>query len=215
MSVTSFILSILYSNRCRLCNKHQGPLCGTCIKYIPLDIYSPNRNTIAFYAYRKGGLKRVLGLLKYHHQRPLANALGDMLADVLLPELEERLRFENFSHPVIIPIPLSRKSFRVRGYNQVTEIARALVAREHTDLVVVEKVLLKTKETKRQAQCKNRTDRLTNLHGAFSVEHSELIRGKNIILLDDVTTTGATLEEATREILKAKPRCILRVAFAH
>lgn len=215
MSVSSFILSILYSNRCRLCNTRTGPLCASCIHYIPFDTYTPDRNTIAFYAYRKGGLKRVLWLLKYHHQRSLAYTLGTMLADVLVPELEERVRFENFSNPVLLPIPLSKKSLRARGYNQVTEIARALVARGHGELVLIDNTLIKTKDTKRQARCKNRSDRFTNLRGAFSIQHPELITGRNVIILDDVTTTGATLEEATKVVLKAKPRSVLRVALAH
>ena len=215
MSLLSLFLSFLFPNHCRLCGKGTVAVCAECKKSIVYSPYLPNRQTIAFYAYRKSGLKHLLWLLKYHHQRPIAEELGSLLADALLPELEERVRFEHFVDPVIIPIPVSQKGLRKRGYNQVTLIAESCARHAGNTIPVMNDVLLKSRETKKQARNKKRKDRFTNIAGSFALAHPDRITGRNVILLDDVTTTGATLDEATRVLSRAKPRKILRVTLAH
>lgn len=215
MSLLTLFLSFLFPNHCRLCGKGDLAVCATCKKSIVYSPYLPDRQTIAFYAYRKSGLKHLLWLLKYHHQRPIAEELGSLLADALLPELEERVRFENFTNPIIIPIPVSKKGLRKRGFNQVTLIAESFVKQTGNTIPLYNDVLMKSHETKKQARNKKRKERFTNIAGSFCLQHPEKITNRNIILLDDVTTTGATLDEATRVIEKARPRKILRVALAH
>jgi len=215
MSLLSFFLSFLFPNRCHLCGKEGRYLCLSCRKTILYSPYQPDRGTIAFYAYQRKGLKHLLWLLKYHGHKPIAEELGSLLADALLPELEERVQFEAFTEPVVIPIPLSKKSRSKRGYNQVSLIAHSLIAHAPGTFVLEEGVLLKSRETKRQAKSKNKRERFKNIEGSFLLEHPEKIAGKNVILLDDVTTTGATFDEATKVLLRAKPRKILRVALAH
>lgn len=215
MSLLSLFLSFLFPNHCRLCGKGTDAVCATCKKSIVYMPYLPDRQTIAFYAYRKSGLKDLLWLLKYHHQRPIAHELGGLLADALLPELEERVRFEHFVDPVIIPVPVSKRGLRKRGYNQVTLIAQGFLDHAQVNFPLYTDVLLKSRETKKQARNKKRKERFTNIEGSFTLVHPERISGRNIILLDDVTTTGATLDEATSVLMRAKPRKILRVALAH
>ena len=76
-------------------------------------------------------------------------------------------------------------------------------------------ILIKTKETESQTKSKNRAERIKNLEGCFDVKNPEQIKNRNIVLLDDVTTTGATLTEARRALLARGARKVIAIVFAH
>ena len=76
-------------------------------------------------------------------------------------------------------------------------------------------VLIKIKETEHQANIKERRDRLKNLSDSFSVKNSKMIEGKNIILIDDVTTTGATLSEARKILKQSGAKKVIAFTVAH
>ena len=76
-------------------------------------------------------------------------------------------------------------------------------------------VLIKPQETEHQARIHNRSARLKNIVGSFSVKNEELIKNKNIILIDDITTTGATLTEAKKVLKHAGARKIIAFTVAH
>jgi ComF family protein len=143
-----------------------------------------------------------------------------LCGEVLCGFLKES--FSGISAPILIPIPLTRERRHERGFNQ-----NELVIKE-TILADVGKnsdgsknfsfsfdVLAKTRHTVPQSSVKNRAERLKNLSDCFSVPHSELVHGKNIILIDDVTTTGSTLAEARTVLLKAGAKSVRAVVIAH
>jgi predicted amidophosphoribosyltransferase len=82
-------------------------------------------------------------------------------------------------------------------------------------LVLEKNVLVKIEDTEHQARIKDRNVRLKNLAGTFAVKNPELIAKKNIILIDDVTTTGATLNEARRTLKKSGARKVIAFTVAH
>ena len=112
----------------------------------------------------------------------------------------------------ILPIPLSGKRKRTRGYNQVHEILRA--QKLNTAGVIRTDILIRKKDTRPQTELK-RTERLTNVRDAFGVKNMEAIRGKHILIVDDVTTTGATLRTAKATLLPYGPASVTCVALAH
>jgi competence protein ComFC len=77
------------------------------------------------------------------------------------------------------------------------------------------KVLMKTKETRSQVCVKNRAERLRNIRGSFCVRNAEKIKGKNILIVDDVTTTGATLAEAKKVLRKSGAKSVMCITLAH
>jgi ComF family protein len=121
------------------------------------------------------------------------------------------LHLPNATH--IVPIPLSKERERSRGYNQMTE------ALSHSTLplpcTLLENVLVRTRETVPQTQLA-RKQRLTNVVGCFSVPHNKkhLVQGAHIVVMDDVITTGATLTEARRTLLRAGAASVQVLAFA-
>ena len=106
---------------------------------------------------------------------------------------------------LIIPVPLHYLRLLKRKYNQSAVLAAELG--KITNIEVNYKTLRKSKHTKPQVKCDGK-QRIKNIHHAFDVKHSELIKGKRIVLIDDVFTTGATLKECAKVLKKAGAKSI-------
>jgi ComF family protein len=122
--------------------------------------------------------------------------------------------YMNDSSSILVAAPLSRERLRERGFNQAELIAREVSKQIGLELVLcVEKI----KHTPSQVTIGNKKSRLTNLVGAFALIPTAInqIKNRNIILIDDVYTTGATIREITKELRKAHPRSIKSYTLAH
>lgn len=171
---------------------------------------------LAPFPYKKKLIRNAVLATKYHGHRRAASLLGEALAPYLAEELAERRMFGTFQEPLLIPIPLHRTRLRERGYNQAERIAVALIAQLGDNTISLHsKTLVRHKNTKTQTQRSGKTERHTNLKDAFTVPIPQHITGKDIILLDDVVTTGATLSSAQATLRKAGARNILCIAVAH
>ena len=109
--------------------------------------------------------------------------------------------YETRNYEMIVPIPLDATRERQRGFNQALVIAKMLERSNSKTFPQVSKLLKKKKKTPPQSQLR-RQERLNNLEGAFSVKKRGLVRGKQILLVDDIFTTGSTINECAK-ILKA------------
>lgn len=128
---------------------------------------------------------------KYENGRYILDYFADKLAF---------LYFSNFFRPEIVCfVPMSKARLKKRGFNQSEYLARKVADRIH---VPVSDCLEKIKETERQATLK-RAERLKNLTDSFKVKDKKAVRGKNVLLIDDVTTTGATSEAVAVKLKKA------------
>ena len=132
------------------------------------------------------------------------------LADDMARLMSERLNQESFNFDVIVPVPLSPKSLKARKYNQAKLLADALG--KIFDKPVDKSVLIKIKETKHQKNL-NISQRKNNLHGAFKIQNKRAVFGKNVLLVDDVVTTGATANECS-SLLKKYAKRVWVVCFA-
>lgn len=166
----------------------------------------------AYFAYRDPFMREAIWQIKYRRNKHVARLLAVVLADHLLEDLQHKQQFEHFVDPILIPIPLSKKRKRERGYNQVELITSALDP-EHYDINTT--ILSRTKHTESQARTSNRDARIENMKGCFHITNPESVRGKNIIVLDDVITTGSTLCEARKVLLEAGARSVWCVGVAH
>ncbi len=143
--------------------------------------------------------------LKYDSLLPLANKLSCMLASRLMNADAVRLI------DLIIPIPLHWTRQRQRGFNQSFVFAQSLS--DKTSLPVTDDLLKRVKRTKDQTGL-NASQRVNNMKGAFSVTKHDAVAGKRILLIDDVTTTGATLNEAALELRKSGCRNVFAAVIA-
>ena len=172
----------------------EEPKCGLCRRLGP-----PFARAVAYGSY-EGGLRELIHLLKYEQVRPAANVLGRMLAEAIAT-LEPSFSGE----PVVVaPVPLHSGKLRQRGFNQAELIARgALKLRPAGDRLVLRADLLaRLRETQSQTGL-TRHQRRENIRGAFAVKRPEEVAGREILLVDDVFTTGTTVSECARILRRA------------
>jgi ComF family protein len=144
-------------------------------------------------------MRELIHLLKYDHVRPAAALLGRMLAEVIAGLAEA------FDGPlVVIPVPLHRSKLRQRGFNQSEAIARAALKLHPAALDVRPNVsaLVRCKNTDSQTGL-TPAQRRENMRGAFAVVRPDDVCGRDVLLIDDVMTTGTTASECARVLRRA------------
>lgn len=141
-----------------------------------------------------GKVKRLIHDLKYRNNQEIGVFIGNWFGKKLLSS--------NFHHNIdcIIPVPLHKKKLKQRGYNQLAKFGMTLssiLAVSYCDDILKRVSFTKTQTFKR------RLDRFSNTDSKFIVENIESLSNKHVLLIDDVVTTGATLESCCQELLKA------------
>jgi ComF family protein len=162
-------------------------LCGEC------ERSGPPWEDFLFHGRYEGLLRRLIVEYKFHQ------GLGH---GALLQELVCRALRMHLSGPLpelIAPVPLHPSRLRWRGYNQSLELVRRL-SRE-TGMPIESRALARIRRTEPQTSL-DRARRLVNLRGAFSADET-IVSGRRVLIADDVMTTGTTLQECTRELVKA------------
>jgi ComF family protein len=144
-------------------------------------------------------LRELIHLLKYEQVLPAANVLGEFLADALT-KLEPNLGEDRV---YVVPVPLHKSKRTQRGFNQAELIARSALKRKHPERFVLKPVLLERLRPTESQIGLTRHQRRENIRGAFGVLHGEEIAGREVLLVDDVFTTGATVSECARVLLRA------------
>jgi competence protein ComFC len=125
------------------------------------------------------------------------------------PYLSKTLGFNDFHF--LLAVPLAKKKFAQRGFNQ-SELLADIMAK-NKDFKVIKNAIIRSKNTQSQTTL-NKEDRKTNISNAFSVLKPELIKGKNVILIDDVATTGSTLQELAKKLKEARAKKVAAFTLA-
>lgn len=148
--------------------------------------------TSLFFFHKKGKVQQLIHQLKYKGHQEIGTLLGYWLAN----DLKNNIRFKQLD--CIVPIPVHPKKYKKRGYNQLTTFGKALS--EILEIPFIEHELVKKGTTETQTH-KGRIDRWKNVKSSFVVKNKSVFKGKHILLIDDVVTTGATLEVCTQQLL--------------
>lgn len=212
--VHEYILRLFFPPRCISCDcllslDTEGVLCRDCEEDMPVlkkrEFSNPAGDSIGriFSAFDyERGIRKAIHNLKFN-DRP-GNAAA--LIDLALPRIKQFL-FEGQppcakspKYDIIIPVPIHFRRKQQRGYNQSELLAKYLA--KQTEIAFCFKVLAKNLNTPPQSSL-GRGERLKNLKEAFQVKTPELISGKRILLVDDVMTTGSTLEHCGRVLTEA------------
>jgi ComF family protein len=145
------------------------------------------------YFHKKGIVQELIHSLKYRGQEAIGTVLGEWYGE----ELKSSQLLQTVD--AIIPVPLHPKKLRERGYNQVTEFGNALAKK--LEIPVNNSILYRQVYSKTQSQ-KNRLGRTEGIDTIFDISFDEKDHNKHFLLIDDVITTGATLEVCAKALLK-------------
>ncbi len=177
----------------------QSGVCGRCLS-------SPPPYQKARYAvYYEGSLRDALISFKFHGALAISRALSHLLVEAF------RKQFTSDEFDIIVPVPLHRKRLLHRGFNQAVILGAHLAA--DTGLPLERFALLKVKDTPPQVGLP-RAQRVANLRNSFSIGDKGKIRGKKILIVDDVATTGSTLAEAAKTLMKGGAGMVGALALA-
>jgi ComF family protein len=149
--------------------------------------------TASFFYNKNSFVQHLLKQLKYKSNKEVGLFLGNILGQQLLASK----RFDDVDF--LIPLPLNRKKLHIRGYNQAEIICKGI--EQHFNKPIINNVSIRTVFTESQT-ARNRIDRWQNMDGVFNVQNPQLLENKHILLVDDVITTGATIEGCGQELAK-------------
>jgi competence protein ComFC len=207
-------LDALFPLSCVLCGQKSTTLCEDCAQKLPKSQNNETGNLSA-YRYQSESVRKIVQTLKYENYRTLSRQMGALMHDELVLELSEKLAGTRTEDVVVIPIPLSRTRMQKRGFNQASLLAEAFLKRGNMSFILNKDVLLKIKDTSSQVSVSQKAKRLENIKDSFRVEKPDIVRNKIILLFDDVTTTGATLNEASKMLCAAGAAKVIGITFAH
>lgn len=207
------LLNLFFPPVCGGCNSflltNEKVICTLCRHHIPLTNHHllpeneafkkfygriPLEYASAFvYFHKKGIVQELIHKLKYKGHEEIGAVLGHWYAQ----DLKESIHLNTIN--MIIPVPLHKKKLKERGYNQVSTFGKALSA--EFNISYEDSILIRTVYSKTQSK-KNLLDRSEGISAVFDVSFTEEHHNKHFLLVDDVITTGATLEACARALLK-------------
>lgn len=215
------MLNVLFPKVCSACNgmlsKNETVLCVSCRHHLPLAAYhQTNNSTMKDFFYgrvpvvaatallkfqKKGNTQALLHNLKYRGEEELSYFFGQWLG----AELANTNAFKNID--IVIPVPLHKSKLSQRGFNQVAGFGKEIAAA--LNVPYKDDILIKTSRTDSQV-FKGRFKRIQD-DAVFRVANTTAIQNKHILLVDDIVTTGATLESCATQLLAANGS---RISFA-
>lgn len=172
-------------------------------------------NIFSIFKYKDPFVEDSIVEIKKNKNQNAIDIFAELLSVEIIFYLEDHLINTDYKIPITF-VPQDRNTFMEKGFNQGEELARTIV-RANNKIFELKTLLLKTRKTKPQHQTKNRKQRLKNIIGAFEINPIEkkYLKGKIIIIVDDVVTTGATLNEARRQLLAAGASSVICFTIAH
>ena len=169
----------------------------------------------ALFRYRNAIAQKAVWEIKYRGNPKLAKTFSKLLYEYIIEEIADAAAFAGFTDPLLVPIPASKSTLKERGFNQCELIAKEMGKIDGGNNFEIDfHALLKIKDNPHQSKLKNRAERLKNLAGSFGA-NAEKVKGRNIIVIDDVITTGATMREAMKTLRAAGAKKVLGFAIAH
>jgi len=209
------LLNLFFPKVCYACSNllldNEKEICTTCRHNLPITNYHfEDHEAIKKVLYgrvnlelatallrfeKKGIVQQLLHNLKYRGHETIGKTLGEWLGN----ELKTIEAYKSID--IVIPVPLHKRKLRKRGYNQVEKFGREIAKALEVDYI--DNVLLKTTATQTQV-FKKRIARWNNENEVFTIQNESLIKGKHILLVDDIITTGATIEACSNMLNKAE-----------
>ncbi len=205
-------LNLLYPRFCQSCQKillkNENVVCTGCLHDLPVTNYHADNENATYKVFygrinvehatslllfeKKGKVQQLIHNLKYRRQEEVGDFLGKWLG-------KELLNTPGFGDiTAVVPVPLHKAKLKKRGYNQVTLFGKQVA--DALQVPYVDTVLLKRSVSSSQT-LKNRFTRWGTMEETYEIEHPELLHNAHILIVDDLVTTGATLEACAVKLL--------------
>lgn len=209
MKWISDLIDLIFPRTCLVCGELLSPqekdICINCLSTLP-KIEKIHLDEIEKSFWGKVEIERATSFMYYHKNSPYNNLIhrlkyknrpdtGERLAFLAAKEIAESGFFDGID--AIVPLPLSKRKMRQRGYNQCDYIAKGLS--RATGIPVIKNAVKRLKSNETQTH-KSRDERWQNVEGIFALSDATLLEGKHILLIDDILTTGATLASCAKSI---------------
>jgi ComF family protein len=211
------LLNVLFPHICDGCGTdiidEKSNLCIQCIAGMPETNFHLHANnpiekifwgrlpvihaTAQYYFIKESLIQRLMHQLKYRGNKELGKQLGRLMGY----DLQQSERFNKIEF--LVPLPLFPSKEKKRGYNQATILCEGIS--EVTGIEIAKDIIIRTQHTDTQTK-KGRIERWKNMEGKFELVNPEKIRNKSILLVDDVITTGATLEACGQELAQTSAK---------
>lgn len=212
--IIKYVINLIYPNVCGICDKLcDDDICKKCeiklnnISKIKIDRYTNKYFKKHLYIFKYEGIIKER-LIKYKFNEK--NYIYKAFVKFMLKNKKICDFFKNYD--IIIPVPIHTKRRMERGYNQSALIAKE-ISKEIQKIDYLEDVLIKKINNKPQST-KNKSERKNNVIGAYYMKNKEKINNKKILLLDDIYTTGNTVNECCKILQSANPKCIDVITIA-
>lgn len=211
LEIQEKFLNLIYPQTCGICGKlASNSLCKKC----EINLKKQAENQIInnekelkdkffselMYIFKyEGQIRKLILDYKFNEKAYIYLTLVNFL-------LKNKKIFENIkSYDTIIPVPISKKRFKSRGYNQSLLISKEIAKQVKIELV--NNCLIKTKNIIEQSKL-NKEDRIQNIKGVYEIKNKKLIENKKILLIDDIYTTGSTVNECSKMLMQGRPNKI-------
>lgn len=205
MKSLSLILNLFFPSKCIVCGKLGNYFCSNCYQKIKkYEIKNQYQNTYFVYKYQDL-IRDLIIKYKFEDKPYIYRAFSESL--IKNKKLCKFLK----SYDIIIPVPLHKKRLYERGYNQSDLIAHKLA--QNLNMKYLQNVLIRKVGGAKQST-KKLQDRIKDVIGIYEVKNSELIKNKNIVIFDDIYTTGSTLKECKKVLINSGAKNVGIVALA-
>lgn len=197
------LLNTLFPKKCISCAQEGELICSTCLQEVPRVVETPYTWITSLYSYKHRTIKKSIHAMKYFHRKDIAEFFGKELAHHIDGHL--------YKDYTLLPVPMERVRRLMRGHNHTVSIAQKL--HESLGLPIETNLILVAKHHKRQVTTHTKRERYKNKKGVFALRRE--VAGKSFILIDDVTTTGATLLELRAVLLQGGALDVVAYTVAH
>lgn len=211
--LTQKALGALFPDSCVGCKRFGVLLCNECGQNIHLPLISIEQDIIAAYFYQDRIVKEIIYQLKFRRRKMALDVLEDKLRDAFVIALA-KFNIPKEESIVLIPIPLWHQREHERGFNQSMIIAEKISNGLPREITVREDILVRVRKTDPQTTMPTKSSRASNIQGCFRCVGDDM-RNKTVIVIDDIVTTGATMNEAMKTLRKAGAKRVCGFAFAH
>lgn len=214
MDIKNFIIDLLFPKFCFNCRKEGSYFCDDCKALLEISGFhqtfsTENLKDLYFVAaYQNPLIEKLIQRFKYE---PFVKELAEPLASLIVAHFQLFEKLPDFSEFLLIPTPLEKKKLKRRGFNQAEEIGREIAS--FLKIPLISNCLIKVKGTVPQVELSDQ-ERKENIRNAFAVKNNELIKGRKILLVDDVYTTGSTMEECAKILRIGGAKEIIGVVIA-